>query len=115
MLSRNSIRTILYLFFILSASCATYEPFYSERVKDWQTEIPAESAELTYSVFLMGDSRSAFTHDSFLSLLEGELSEAGENSAVLFLGNQVYPDGLPDSTSKSWDLAQESLLPQALL
>ena len=112
MLNRFSNRTILYLVFILSASCATYEPFYSERVKDWQTEIPDDSAELNYSVFLVGDSRSAFTHDSFLSLLEGQLSEAGENSAVLFLGNQVYPDGLPDSTSKSWDLAQESLLPQ---
>ena len=99
------------LIFVVS-SCASYEPFYNERVDTWQEQAPAESTELNYSVFLLGDSRSLYTNDTLLTVLESELLEAGENSAVIFLGDNVYPNGLPDSTDKSWDLAEKSLVAQ---
>lgn len=97
---------------ILCASCATYEPFYSEGVKDWQAEAPDGSVEPDYSVFLIGGSATAYTNDSLLSMLKSQLTEAGKKSAALFLGNQVYPNGLPDSTYRTWDDAHESLVAQ---
>jgi len=105
-------RSFLFILFLVISSCASYEPFYSDRVLNWQDEIPENSKELDYSVILLGDSRSAYTNDTLLSLLKTQLSEAGKNSAVIFLGDNVYPNGLPDSTENSWDLAQESLLAQ---
>jgi len=112
MLSRNSIRMLLFLFLMIGSSCATYEPFYNEKVSNWEAELPSESAEQKYSVFLIGGTRNAFNNDSILSLLEVQLSEAGKNSAIIFLGDNVQPSGLPDSTEKSWDLAQKSLMAQ---
>jgi hypothetical protein len=108
----NNIRICSLLFCLLCASCATYEPFYSEGVKNWQAEIPDPSAEPDYSVFLIGGTAKAYTNDTLLSLLEDQLTRAGKESAAIFLGNQVHPNGLPDSTYKTWDLAHASLMAQ---
>ncbi len=105
-------RSFILILFLVISSCASYEPFYSDRVINWQEEIPVSSEEPDYSVILLGDSRAAYTNDSLLSLLRTQLLEAGENSAVIFLGDNVYPNGLPDSTENSWDVAEESLLAQ---
>ncbi|MCK4991737.1 MAG: hypothetical protein KAS29_14665, partial [Bacteroidales bacterium] len=105
-------KSFLLILFLVISSCASYEPFYNDRVINWQDEIPVSSIEPDYSVILLGDSRTAYTNDTLLSLLKNQLLEAGENSAVIFLGNNVYPHGLPDSTENSWDVAQESLLAQ---
>jgi len=105
-------RSFLIILIVVVSSCASYEPFYSERVDNWKEQVPAESTELSYSVFLLGDSRSTYTNDTLLAVLDSKLSEAGENSAVIFLGDNVYPNGLPDSTDKSWDIAEKSLRAQ---
>lgn len=97
------------------ASCASYEPFYSDRVDQWQAEEPGDTDELVYSVFLTGGTGSPGTHDPLFRLLEEKLLKAGKNSAVIFLGNQVYPHGLPDTTSKSWEPAHASLMSQLRL
>ncbi len=68
--------------------------------------------EPDYSVFLLGGSGSAYLQDSLLSMLEAKLKEAGENSAVIFLGDNVQPGGLPDSTERSWEKAHTSLMAQ---
>ena len=108
----NSIRALSFLLFFTCVSCATYEPFYSERVENWQTEVPDKSVLPDYSVFLLGGSGNAYTSEAVLSLLEEQLAGAGENSAAIFLGNQVYPNGLPDTTHRTWEKASESLAPQ---
>jgi len=108
----NSVRAISVLMCFICASCATYEPFYSEGVKNWQSEVPGKSAVPDFSVFLVGGSGMAYTSEAVLSMLEEQLTGAGKNSAAIFLGNQVYPNGLPDSTYRTWDKARESLLPQ---
>ena len=79
---------------------------------NWQDEIPPDSSMLAHSVFLIGDSRRAFGDESLLSMMEEQLSEAGEKSAVIFLGDNVHPSGLPDSTHRSWSVAHESLMAQ---
>ena len=112
-MKRNNISSSpLFLIILFCTACASYEPFYSTSVINWQDEIPADSTDLVYSIFLVGDSRHAYTNDTLLSMMEDQLSEAGENSAVIFLGDNVHPAGLPDSTHKSWDVAHESLMAQ---
>jgi len=105
-------RSFVILLFLIISSCISYEPFYSGRVDGWQDEIAPNSADPDYSLFLIGDSRNAYSNDTFLTMFENQLLKAGENSAVIFLGDNVYPAGLPDSTEKSWDTAQKSLMAQ---
>ena len=93
-------------------SCASYKPFYSKAVTNWQDEVPGDSSKLIYSLFLIGDSRQAYKNESLLSMMESHLSGAGEQSVVVFLGDNVYPNGLPDSTHRSWDVAHKSLVVQ---
>ncbi|MCK4992187.1 MAG: metallophosphoesterase, partial [Bacteroidales bacterium] len=100
------------LLVLICGSCASYKPFYSQTAENWQEEIPPDSSTLDHSVFLIGDSRRAYTNESLLSMMETQLSGAGENSTVIFLGDNVHPNGLPDSTHRSWDVALESLMAQ---
>ena len=101
-----------YLVILLCTSCASYKPFYSNSVDRWQDDTPPDASELAYSIYLFGDSRMAFTDEQFLSLMENTLSDASENSAVIFLGDNVHPGGLPDSSDRSWDKAKMSLIAQ---
>jgi len=94
---------------LLVTSCVTYTPFYNEKVSDWQEIQPAESSEVIFSTFLIGDGKSIYSNGPLLSMMETHLSDAGKNSAVIFLGDNVGPLGLPDSTHKLWDVSHKNL------
>lgn len=47
-----------------------------------------------YSVYLIGDAGEPY-ENPVLTLLKKELEQAGENSAVIFLGDNIYPKGMP--------------------
>lgn len=56
------------------------------------------SSKLLYSIFLIGDAGSPiFDNRSTLKLLQEQLEKSSSNSAVVFLGDNIYPIGLPDS------------------
>lgn len=48
---------------------------------------------MRYRVFLIGDAGSSVGHP-VLTLLERQLAATGEQGAVVFLGDNIYPDGL---------------------
>ena len=94
-------------------SCATDKPFYNERLGGWEESVPAASTSTVYSVFLIGDSRKAYENEPILKMMETHLDAAGENSAVVFLGDNAQPSGLPDdSTHRHWETAEKSLIAQ---
>ena len=47
-----------------------------------------------YSVYLIGDAGEPY-ENPVLTLLKKELDMAGENAAVIFLGDNIYPKGMP--------------------
>jgi hypothetical protein len=94
---------------ILGFSCASNNPFYNDAAQNWQEQQLDESSEIIYSVILIGDSRRAFENEPMMKLMESHLKDAGENSTVVFLGDNVQYRGLPDSTHKNWELAQKSI------
>lgn len=53
--------------------------------------------EKSFKVFLIGDAGKPHVEekDVILSSLAEKLKKAGENSAVIFLGDNIYPDGMP--------------------
>ena len=53
-----------------------------------------QQEELVYSVFLIGDAGEPI-ENPVLTVLRQELDKVGEKGAVIFLGDNIYPNGLP--------------------
>ncbi|MFB3131323.1 MAG: hypothetical protein ACE10K_02245, partial [Rhodothermales bacterium] len=70
-------------------------------------------ATRTYQVFLLGNTGSPSPEDlgSTLEVLRRKLEAAGENSAVVFLGDQLYGGGMPDSGAVGRAEAERQLMP----
>jgi hypothetical protein len=59
--------------------------------------LPREKPEM--SVFLIGDAGAPVEHEPVLSALQKALSEDARHSIAVFMGDNIYPDGMPDSSS----------------
>ncbi|MFH5884798.1 metallophosphoesterase [Halalkalibaculum sp. DA3122] len=84
------------ILFIL-AGCGSSGIYISEEATDQQARQPPVESPL-YSVFLVGDAGALapIKGDPVGKLLKRKANEAGEQSAVVFLGDNIYPDGLPE-------------------
>ena len=71
-------RPLLILFFLLAGFTASA----------FQSQPPR------YSLFLIGDAGEPY-ENPVLTLLRQELTAAGENAGVVFLGDNIYPKGMP--------------------
>ncbi|MEZ4698993.1 MAG: BamA/TamA family outer membrane protein [Rhodothermales bacterium] len=83
------------------AGCTAARPYTAPAHRDWRSNPPALTDDhITYRVFLIGDAGSP-PRDGYpdpLPLLGTKLDAAGERGAVVFLGDNIYCCGLPDST-----------------
>lgn len=107
---------LLYLFLIgiLHISCSTYKPFYAKSEKDWQKANNPDTLSLSYTVFLIGDAGNAnlLSQEPTLKLLESQIyrvdtvfskiskdtsiiKNSDSKDVVLFMGDNIYENGLP--------------------
>ncbi len=100
------------LFFV--AACSSSQPFIADKYKDWESREAPPASELAYRVYLIGDAGAAPPGGTTpaLSLLKSQISREGKNAAVVFLGDNLYCCGLPDSASTQRDSAEYRLLAQ---
>ncbi len=98
---------LLLLALLVMGGCAASQPAGLEPNPIVQP--PAD--QLRYRVFLIGDAGSAVGHP-VLTLLERKLAQAGEQSAVVFLGDNIYPDGLVPEEHPDRAQSEERLLVQ---
>ncbi|QHL88571.1 hypothetical protein GU926_14475 [Nibribacter ruber] len=83
----------------LLASCSgSYKAFYSRDLVQWKDQKPQDSSEVIYTVFLIGDAGAPLTDepDPNLVLLKSQLDVANENSTIVYLGDNIYQNGLPE-------------------
>jgi hypothetical protein len=83
--------------------------YYAPGNENWELNIPEESTELLYTVYLLGDIKYSLPGRNNLKLLKNHISKEGNQSAVVFLGDILYPDGLPDTIDKSYNEAERDL------
>lgn len=69
-----------------------------------------DSVETT--VFLLGDAGAPSEGDPVLSSLMADASVAPEKSVIVFLGDNVYPRGIPDTSALDRDEAVQRLMAQ---
>ena len=96
----------------LCSACATSQPFVAESEEGRQEATLPPTSEEVYRVFLVGDAGAATLDEPALRLLKAQLAETGEDGAVVFLGDNIYPHGLPDSASAGRPEAEARLLAQ---
>jgi len=76
--------------------------YYSPDYENWSENIKEDSVNLLYKVYLIGDLKYPDSTNQNLKLLETFLNEEGENSAVVILGDILYPFGLRDSVEMNY-------------
>ena len=110
-----SVREFTFLIILFSIiSCATHKKKYVSDVEDWQSQQPEASLKKNHSVFLIGDAgKKGDIQSKVLSLMRSQLEQTAEEKTVVYLGDNIYPSGLPPKDyEKKRAEAEANLLPQ---
>lgn len=95
------IKYYYFLFFaIILNSCATYKTKYGEAVKP---QVYAKDKTIAHTVYLIGDAGLSPLNDlnPALKIFKKVLNNADSNSTAIFLGDNIYPAGLPKKKDSS--------------
>ena len=97
-------------------SCATYKPQFGRASKNTISENAKDTLKVAHTFYLVGDAGN--TNDTkgqaTLDLLADRLQTAQSNSTLLFLGDNIYPNGLPSTERVNKRLIAESKLTNQL-
>ncbi len=72
----------------------------------------ADPAAIETTVFLIGDAGAPHDQEPVLIALERQVTEAPGAKLIVFLGDNIYPMGLPDTGATGRDGAEKQLLAQ---
>ncbi|KNB61726.1 metallophosphoesterase [Chryseobacterium sp. Hurlbut01] len=100
-------KTILLSGFLLS--CATYNVQKGKNVREIQNS--DAKAENDFKIFLVGDAGNADEPQAqqTLDFIKNKIDSADKNSMLLFLGDNIYPLGMPKESDKDYPLAKQKL------
>lgn len=105
--------TSLALRLVLSAgvlySCATYNVKKGKNLSEVSnSDVKSEN---DFKLFLVGDAGNADESQSqnTLQLLKKQLEAADSNSMLIFLGDNIYPSGMPKESDKDYATAKQKL------
>lgn len=98
---------VLILLVLTLFSCATLD----KQIKGNQTDVDISSKEVEHTFYLIGDAGNASISSSIQALyvLEAALKKSSRNTTVLFLGDNIYPNGLPKKEDPERELAEHRL------
>ncbi|WP_046756292.1 metallophosphoesterase [Kordia jejudonensis] len=93
---------------LMFTACATFEAQYAN------DQVPStfpKDKEIKHSFYLIGDAgNSALGKKAIaLQMMEKELQKASKNSTAIFLGDNIYPLGLPKKSNKKREFAAHQL------
>lgn len=77
-------------------ACATYKLQYGKNAGTWADQKPPQDKTPVYTLYLIGDAGGSLEDapSDGINLLRETLKNAPKESAVLFLGDNLYPDGM---------------------
>lgn len=114
------IKIFVFSLFILSVitSCATYHAQWGKDSKKITLSNEKDTAKIAHRFFLIGDAGNADEENAqkLLGILKDLLSQSEKNATLLFLGDNIYPKGMPDEKDKAaYDIALEKIKLQLAL
>lgn len=128
----NQVLFALIIFFlaVIMYSCGTFiKPYYAKEQRNWQEIAPPDSANIKYTVFLIGDAgdpagkpvlqllnRHLKAQDTLITTdVSGTASlndtivenKSNPNDAVVFMGDNIYYFGLPEEDASDREEKEE--------
>ncbi|WP_162051453.1 BamA/TamA family outer membrane protein [Pontibacter pamirensis] len=92
------------------SACVSNKAYYSRDALDWEQSVPDPENKLLYTVFLIGDVGAPdLEGEPSLLLMRKQMEEAGAQSATIFLGDNVYHNGLPEPGAYDRELSEARL------
>ena len=103
----------IYYFFLISLtviSCAVRQADYGKNVKNFEKN-PTIKYSIIHTFYLVGDAGNLDQDEAFqnINILKDSLSKASENSTLIFLGDNIYPAGMPKKENKERGLAEKKI------
>ncbi|MDX5348821.1 MAG: metallophosphoesterase [Hymenobacteraceae bacterium] len=88
-----------------------HKPFYRLSDIGWRTQQPPPPSEKVFSVALVGDAGGACSpeKDAVMRALQHWAAEQTKDSITVFLGDNIYPVGLPPENDKRRKAAEDIL------
>ncbi|MBG8555227.1 metallophosphoesterase [Hymenobacter guriensis] len=90
-------------------------PNYRGVGKNWEQQIPPDTSRIRYSVFLIGDV-GAPALDSVgepsLNFLRRQILAAGSRSTTIFLGDNIYEYGMPETKALDRKTSEKRIIAQ---
>jgi len=109
MTSRLHRIALLMVLFMVGFEVQAQKVFYASQTENPILVQTSDTSELIYTVYLLGDIKNSETGRQNLELLKQYLGREQKQSAVVILGDLVYPLGLPDSIDKNYKDAENDL------
>lgn len=100
---------LIVLFFFIS--CSGSKTYIEDEFSTWQNLPSPSDSDLVYKIFLIGDvgAPSLNVQEPTLKLFQQQITAASENSAAIFLGDNIYTNGLVDSLHPDRAIAEVRL------
>ncbi|MGH2666526.1 metallophosphoesterase [Flavobacterium sp.] len=112
LIKRNSTVLNCILLALIAQSCATHMAQFGKKTNKEAVIVEKDSVKSEHTFYLIGDAGNAdeIQTQNTLSLLEKRLEKEGKNSTLLFLGDNIYPLGMPtDKNSPERSIAETKL------
>nr|WP_245600506.1 metallophosphoesterase [Flavobacterium daejeonense] len=96
-------------------SCATHQLQLGANSEKITNTNDKDSTKIAHRFFLIGDAGNADQENAqkILAALQKQLQQSDKNATLLFLGDNIYPKGMPDEKDKkAYTLAHEKLTDQ---
>ncbi|MBL4704761.1 MAG: metallophosphoesterase, partial [Flavobacteriales bacterium] len=90
------------IFVFLVSACTTSNVYYHKEASKWEESQPTTENELLYTLYMIGDAGGdTLNSKPLLNGLHVRLQDADpKKSGVVFLGDNIYPEGLHKKTSE---------------
>ncbi len=108
----NKVSYVAVLALLLFQSCATHSPQFGKNINNTVVQNENNSSKIAHSFYLIGDAGNSNEKEALetLGLLEEQLKKSEQNATLLFLGDNIYPKGLPDTNNPNDRIIAESKL-----
>nr|WP_314896018.1 metallophosphoesterase [uncultured Flavobacterium sp.] len=116
-ITSNKAVFILFTTGFIFQSCATYHAQFGKNIKTPVSQNATDSSKIAHTFYLIGDAGNANEKSAqqTLGLLEDRLKKATKNTTLLFLGDNIYPKGLPTTDHPSERIIAENKLTSQLM
>ncbi len=107
---RKALRIVSYILVLFFFGCATYEPHYNVENTENDIEV-SEKRKPSHSLYLIGDAGGAKQGESLSHFqnLKENLALESSNSTLIFLGDNIYQNGMPKKNDENRQLSEHRM------